>query len=218
MSRAFFRALREAALSPRPDGQGESGRPFPARAARRAAQAGKERKRFFRRPMNWAMEKSILAAYTPPLRNKVREPAGSPTPFGVGLPGLRLCRGQVRLPGECRLGKGFALPLAPIPVGQPAGFPTPFGRAYPVLAGAVDWSGRIPSAVRRVSTANLEVERFVEKAKWLFRKISRPEHRSSLKSWFGAETGEGLCPSPCPYPKATPQSGSTPDSSPTGEP
>ena len=147
MSRAFFRALREAALSPRPDGQGESGRPFPARAARRAAQAGKERKRFFRRPMNWAMEKSILAARGSPLRNKVREPAGSPTPFGVGLPGLILCRGQVRLPGECRLGKGFALPLAPIPVGGGCGRPRhPLGRAYPVLAGAVDWSGRIPSA------------------------------------------------------------------------
>ena len=104
---------------------------------------------------DWAMEKSLLAAYTPPLRNKVRKPAG---------------------------------------------FPTPFRWAYPVLAGAVDWSGRRASAVRRVSTANLEVERFVEKAKWLFRKISRPEHRSSLKSWFGAETGEGLCPSPCPHP------------------
>ena len=43
-----------------------------------------------------------------------------------------------------------------------------------------------------MSRANLEVERFVEKAKWLFRKISRPEHRSSLKSWFGAETGESF--------------------------
>ena len=68
----------------------------------------------------------LLAAYTPPLRNKVREPAGSPTPFGAGLPGLILCRGQVRPQSECRLGKGFALPLAPNPVRQPTGFPTPF--------------------------------------------------------------------------------------------
>ena len=105
--------------------------------------------------MNWAMEKSLLAAYTPPLRNKVRKPAG---------------------------------------------FPTPFRWAYPVLFCAGVECGRRASAVRRVSGANLEVERFVEKAKWLFRKISRPEHRSSLKSWFGAETGEELCPSPCPHP------------------
>ena len=66
---------------------------------------------------------------------------------------------------------------------------------------------------RRVSGANLEVVRLS------FSSISRPEHRNGLKSRFGAEIREGLCPSPCPYPKATPQSGSTPDSSPyTGEP
>ena len=51
---------------------------------------------------------------------------GFPDTLRVGLPGLILCRGQVRPPGECRLGKGFALPLAPNPVRQPAGFPTPF--------------------------------------------------------------------------------------------
>ena len=75
-----------------------------------------------------------------------------------------------RPPGERRLGKGFALPLAPNPVRRAAALPTP------------------TEEFRRVSEANLEVERFGEKAKWLFRKISRPEHRSSLKSWFGAET------------------------------
>ena len=49
------------------------------------------------------------------------------------------------------------------------GLPDTFsGRAYPVLAGAVDWSGHRASAVRRVSGANLEVERFVEKAKMAF--------------------------------------------------
>ena len=42
-----------------------------------------------------------------------------------------------------------------------------------------------PEAARR-----LKVERFGEKAEELFRKISRPEHRSSSKSWFGAEQGE----------------------------
>ena len=74
------------------------------------------------------MEKALLAAYTPPLRNKVRQPAGFPTPFGVGLPGLILCRGQVRPQSECRLGKGFALPLAPNPVRRAAALPTPTGR------------------------------------------------------------------------------------------
>ena len=32
----------------------------------------------------------------------------------------------MRPQSECRLGKGFALPLAPNPVREPAGFPTPF--------------------------------------------------------------------------------------------
>ena len=127
--------------------------------------------------MNWAMEKSILAAYTPPLRNKVRKPAG---------------------------------------------FPTPFGWAYPVLFCAVFECGRKPSAVRRVSGANLEVERFGEKSTvYSFRKISRLEHRSSSKSWFGAETGEGACgPLPlAPNPKGTTPQSAAADSSPyTGEP
>ena len=106
---------------------------------------------------------------------------------------------------ECKLGKGFALPLAPNPVGKPAGFPTPFGWANPVLFCVEVECGRKPSAVRRVSEANLKVERFGEKAERLFRKISRPKHRSSSKSWFGAETGEGACgPLPlAPNPKGT---------------
>ena len=45
-------------------------------------------------------------------------------------------------------------------VRKPAGFPTPFGWAYPVLFCAGIACGRKPSAVRRVSEANLEVERF----------------------------------------------------------
>ena len=68
----------------------------------------------------------LLAPRRSALRNKVREPAGSPTPFGEGLPGLSGCSFVERPQTECRLGKGFALPLAPIPVRQPAGFPTPF--------------------------------------------------------------------------------------------
>ena len=36
---------------------------------------------------------------------------------------------------ECKLGKGFALPLAPILVRKPAGFPTPFGEGLPGLSG-----------------------------------------------------------------------------------
>ena len=123
--------------------------------------------------------------------NPVREPAGSPTPFGWAYPVLA---GAVFASGSWASADWgeFHSPLAPFGVREPAGSPTPFGRAYPVLVGAVLLSGRKPSAIRRVSAANLEVERFVEKAKWLFRKISRPEHRSSLKSWFGAETGESF--------------------------
>ena len=67
-----------------------------------------------------------------------------------------------RPPGECNLGKGFALPLAPNPVRRAAARPTP------------------TEEFRRVSEANLEVERLS------FSSISRPEYRSSSKSWFGA--------------------------------
>ena len=132
--------------------------------------------------MNWAMEKSLLAAYTPPLRKKVREPAGSPTPFGVGLPGLRLCRGQVRLPGECRLGKGpadpFPLPLSPRATLQALRASSPQGE---------------PLNLFSLHSEGGEI-----------RKISHAEHRSSSKSWFGAEIGEGLCPPPCPLPRGQP--------------
>ena len=52
---------------------------------------------------------------------------------------------------------------------------------------------------RRVSGANLKVERLS------FSSISRPEHRSSSKSWFGAEIGEGAYRSLplAPIPKGT---------------
>ena len=49
-----------------------------------------------------------------------------------------------RPPGECNLGKGFALPLAPILVRRAAALPTP------------------TEEFRRVSEANLEHERFRE--------------------------------------------------------
>ena len=55
-----------------------------------------------------------------------------------------------RPPGECNLGKGFALPLAPILVRRAAALPTP------------------TEEFRRVSGANLEVECFGAKATvWL---------------------------------------------------
>ena len=49
-----------------------------------------------------------------------------------------------RPPGECNLGKGFALPLAPILVRRAAALPTP------------------TEEFRRVSGANLKHERFRE--------------------------------------------------------
>ena len=91
-----------------------------------------------------------------------------------------------------QVGESFTLPLPPLESGSLRVSRHLSGRAYPVLDCAGVECGRRASAVRRVSGANLEVERFVEKAKWLFRKISRPEHRSSLKSWFGAQTGESF--------------------------
>ena len=42
-------------------------------------------------------------------------------------------------------------------------------------------------AHRRVSGANLKVERFGEKAEWPFRKISRPKHRNVPKGHFDAQ-------------------------------
>gem|GEM_PF-4479589 len=134
----------------------------------------------------------LLAAYTPPLRNKVREPAGSPTPFGWAYPVLD-CAG-VKCGRNPSASWGRALPF-PLPLTQSGSLRASrhlFGWAYPVLFCAGVKCGRRASAVRRVSGANLEVERLS------FSSISRPEHRSSSKSWFGAEIGEGLCPSPCP--------------------
>ena len=93
------------------------------------------------------MEKALLAAYTPPLRNKVREPAGSPTPFGW---------------------------------------------AYPVLVGAVDLSGRNPSADwGRALPFPLPLSQSggLRPSRHLPRRL-----------------GEGACPPPCPLPGATPQS------------
>ena len=155
--------------------------------------------------MNWAMEKSILAACTPPLRNKVRKPAGFPTPFGWAYPVLD-CAGVEcgRIPSA---NWGRALPF-PSPLTQSGNLRVSrhlSGWAYPVLFCVEVECGHKPSAVRRVSEANLKVERFGEKAERLFRKISRPKHRSSSKSWFGAETGEGARG---PLPRAPkPQSG-----------
>ena len=110
------------------------------------------------------MEKSILAAYTPPLRNKVRKPAGFPTPFGVGLPGLILCSGQVRPQTKCRLGKGpagpFPLPLSPRATLQALRASSPQGE---------------PLNLFSLHSEGGEI-----------RKISHAEHRNSLESWFGA--------------------------------
>ena len=120
----------------------------------------------------------LLAAYTPPLRNKVREPAGSPTPFewaypvlfcagvkcgrrasanwgralpfplpltqsgslrasrhpfGEGLPGLILCRGQVRPLGECKLGRVSLSPCPLLSRGRLRPPPTPPGVGLPGL-------------------------------------------------------------------------------------
>ena len=129
-----------------------------------AAHVEKYRKRFFRRPMNWAMEKSLLAAYTPPLRNKVRKPAG---------------------------------------------FPTPFGWAYPVLVGAVDLSGRRASAIwGRALPFPLPLTQSGS-----LRASRHPFGGGFTRSYsvqglcaaaYRAQTGEGLCPSPCPLPGGNP--------------
>ena len=125
-----------------------------------AAHVEKYRKRFFRRPINWAMEKSILAAYTPPLRKDVRKPAG---------------------------------------------FPTPFGWAYPVLAGAVDLSGRRASAIwGRALPFPLPLTQSGS-----LRASRHPFGGGLTRSCtvqglcaaaYRVQTGEGLCPSPCPHP------------------
>ena len=78
-----------------------------------AAHVEKYRKRFFRRPMNWAMEKSILAARRSPLRNKVRKPAGFPTPFGWAYPVLFCVEVECGHKPSANWGRAAALPLAP---------------------------------------------------------------------------------------------------------
>ena len=142
MSRAFSRlagGLSLLALTGK--GERQTLRPAPPEGGT----GQKKRERFFRRPMNWAMEKSILAAYTPPLQNKVQGTCGFPdTPSGWAYPVLDCAGVRCGCRVRCRLG---GLCPSPAPVGGGCGRPhTPLGRAYPVLAGAVDWSGRIPSA------------------------------------------------------------------------
>ena len=183
------------AVSPRnrpPDGRAVSGRDIPS--ARVLTDTGRRDSRGKFRSEKWdfSTRNLLLAARRSPLRKDVRKPAGFPTPFGWAYPVLA---GAVDWSGRRASAIwGRALPF-PLPPSQSGGLrPSrhPSGRAYPVLVGAVDWSGRKPSAVRRVSIANLEVERLS------FSSISRPKHRSSSKSWFGAEKGEWLCPSPRP--------------------
>ena len=110
------------------------------------------------------MEKSILAAYTPPLRKGVRKPAGFPTPFGVGLPGLGGCSFVERPQGECKLGKGpagpFPLPLSPRATLQALRASSPQGE---------------PLNLFSLHSEDGEI-----------REISHAEHRNGLKSRFGA--------------------------------
>ena len=65
------------------------------------------------------MRKSILAAYTPPLRNKVRQPAGFPTPFRGGLTRSWIVQFLSAAAGREETGEGSCgpLPLAPYPKG-----------------------------------------------------------------------------------------------------
>ena len=78
--------------------------------------------------MNWAMEKSLLAAYTPPLRNKVRQPAGFPTPFRGGLTRSYFVQGLSAAAGRVQIGESFTLPLPPLESGAAAAAPdTPWG-------------------------------------------------------------------------------------------
>ena len=98
-----------------------------------AAHVEKYRKRFFRRPINWAMEKSILAAYTPPLRKDVRKPAGFPTPFGWAYPVL-FCAGIAcgRIP-SANWGRALPFPLPLTPRRPPL---SPLRRTAPLTQGS----------------------------------------------------------------------------------
>ena len=101
-----------------------------------AAHVEKCRKRFFRRPINWAMEKSILAARRSPLRNNVRKPAGFPTPFGWAYPVL-FCAGVAcgRIP-SANWGRALPFPLPLTQSGSLRASRLPFGggltRSYSV--------------------------------------------------------------------------------------
>ena len=60
--------------------------------------------------MNWAMEKSLLAAYTPPLRNKSGAAAAAPdTPWG-GLTRSWIVQGLSAAAGQVQIGESFTLP------------------------------------------------------------------------------------------------------------
>ena len=162
-----------------------------------AAHVEEQRKPFFRRPMNWAMEKSDPRGRTlPPLRISHGQPCGLPDTFQVGLPGLiRVQRVSVAAAGRSpESGRSFTLPLPPSCEIQAAcGLPDTFsGRAYPVVVGAVFKCGHHPSAIwGRASTLPL---------------APYPRGNPSVRCG-GAAPLKG-------EPKAALQSGSAPDSSP----
>ena len=171
------------------------------------------------------MRKSILAAYTPPLRNKVRKPAGFPTPFGWAYPVLFCAVFECGRRARGDWGRACEpSPVPPTPRGQPL---SPLRRTAPLTQGShkaaaaangEETGGRC--GVRRESEANLKQERFGRKSTVCFDggrecgwrscvsacRISRAKHRSSSKSRFGAETGEGRLPFPLPLTRRQPLS------------
>ena len=90
----------------------------------------------------------------------------------------------MRPPGECKLGKGpagpFPLPLSPRATLQALRASSPQGE---------------PLNLFSLHSEGGEI-----------RKISHAEHRSSSKSRFGAETGEGRLPFPLPLIRRQPLS------------
>mgnify|MGYP004551842671 FL=1 len=65
--------------------------------------------------MNWAMEKSLLAAYTPPLRNKSGAAAAAPdTPWG-GLTRSYFVQGLSAAAGREEIGEGACEAPSPCP-------------------------------------------------------------------------------------------------------
>ena len=75
--------------------------------------------------MNWAM-KMLLAAYTPPLWNKVRKPAGFLDTFRGGLTRSWIVQGLSAAAGRGKLGESFTLPL-PLLSQAACGLPDTFG-------------------------------------------------------------------------------------------